>query len=306
MNFRRMLVVLLKLEPGTYESDLAVVNAVRKHFLLLPEKRVFDGIFLTVPVWQEKPDARKHPLVLQLVEFCQSTNVHLVWCRRHFPAHSSIEPYWQAGCFSVTHHVATVRMLRLEADILEIPLIGSNIEPYGRDNPDKILQTGLTDDQLTCLDYVASEAERIAGPLDYLWPADSSDSRSWKWRLRKLSSRWLSARTYGIINPLTDSLGINPPKYWPHRIHGWGSAIGDGWLTPQQFLALDSDQIQERFPECELHWAWMDYGKLPEILDSLTLLSPSDGNDQPDKPSDSESNSSSTERGTDASPIEAA
>jgi len=268
----RLLLVLLKLRKDTEQTDRAIVDA-------LAQLRWFTHVILTVPSWQEVPEASEHELVRRAAAALREQGIGLVWGRWLWVA-------WPEGVkdaptseshFEADFYSEAIRRVRRESASLGAVGTFLDAEPYGQSAQKPTMKfTELTESDRVRIHHAVSQAVAEAGPVDLIYPTSSMRPSHFGWPLADLGVLRCDSKTYYVRAPQYRLPVVRPPPGYEHRLDLWGVNVGlaatgstdrrSQPLTVGELLALDLHDIRRQYPGCRGLWVYMDYSIMADVL----------------------------------------
>jgi len=231
------------------------------------------GIVMTIPAWQQDPNAINHPLVQTAARAIHAAGLDLILSQDLFRRWGPEQDRWDV--MRTGYYVAYLKHLRFNADALWAKGTAVEGEPYGDSiyNDDWFKETGFNDRDAARVQRAIRDALLYAEQADYVYPAGWGSPEGYPWSFAGLGKGKLHHVTYEARHA-SDVKLVHPPDMEP-ELHWWGSYLkpdgepGSGPLTVPEFFALDLATIQKTYPECTGFWAWVHRDDMVAVMRQL-------------------------------------
>lgn len=268
-------VCTLRLHVAPY-ADRAERNAATVDALRAPAvKQHFTHVLLTTTSWQESPDALADPFIRHAINLCDDIALPIIWGRSLWIADPARVPGGTAAFVdaqdSPAYYTAAIDVVKQEARLIGAVGTFLDIEPYGKNGPQKWLKTAtLTPGQRCVMRWAVRQAVQTVGPVTLLEPGSRESPDRYNWPLLDLASTWGHTKTYKAKPPDWQFPPIRPPPGVQFRLDLWGMWVGsyDDVCKPADVAAwlADFPVIRKRYPECQGLFIYIEAKDFAETL----------------------------------------
>lgn len=265
----RILYMPLPLTSRSGETDWANARAVYRMLRGQYHVRWPTHLLIVTRSWQETPDALDHSVIEYVVRICKYFGLPIIWGRWlwvGWPSDKLEAPMPGETCYVLPEYHATA-IARVQAEAYSIGAAGTMLmaEPDGQPLVEAHLQAGFDDISRGLMQRAIRRAVAVTGQVDFIYPAGSSDPRSYAWSVVDLGKLRLIHKTYELTTA-DGKVVMHPPDGVKAKLDLWGHWVGENKLSPADVRGFDMARVRERFHENVGQWIYIRADKFAEVV----------------------------------------